>query len=549
MKEIVCVNLENDMDLILAHKRAMKLCELTGFSLIVQTSIATAISEIARCAIEFGKKSELKLSIETHAGKKILVATVRDNNDFNSRCTEAIQYAKRLVDNIEVFNSPREFKVVLKQQLNFGNTLTEAKLKSFVEYFRLEPPISPYDEIRRKNQMLQELADKLQESENDFRILTDTLPLMMFSVNARGIITYKNKWLQDFLGSFPAELNTNTWQNFLHPDDYPAFSRGIVQAVNQNASLNVQHRFREKATGNYLWHIFSMIPLKNDKGVVIRWIGFIVDIHAHKQVEQTLKDNRELKEAQDRLFNNQRELQQKIIELNRSNYELEQFAHLASHDLQEPLRKLFFYSDVMKQKYADRIDDHGKSMLNNMVVAAGRMKELINDLLSFSQLQQQKLLFESVDLNAVVNDIIRDLDVTIREKQAHIQADALPVMQGNRIRLHQLFQNLISNALKYSRKEVPPEIRITVSINGEKATIKVKDNGIGFEEQYKEKIFGLFERLHSRDQYPGTGIGLSICRKITELHQGTITADSKPGEYSEFVVTLPLHEEAKVAPL
>ena len=179
-------------------------------------------------------------------------------------------------------------------------------------------------------------------------------------------------------------------------------------------------------------------------------------------------------------------------------------------------------------------------MLKNMVLAAGRMKELINDLLTYSQLQQQKLQFEEVDLNQTIQEIIRDLDVTIREKGASIQVEPLPVLWGNKIRLRQLFVNLISNALKYSKKEVPPDVRITAATSNGAATIKVRDNGIGFEEQYNEKIFGLFERLHSRDQFPGTGIGLSICKKITELHHGTISADSVPGEYAEFEVTLPL---------
>lgn len=546
MNEIVCVKLENDMDLMLAHKRAMKLCELTGFSLIAQTTIATAISEIARCAIEYGDNAEMRLGIELRLGKKLLIAVIQDPSNFSPRCSEALQYAKRLVDDIEVIVSPKNFRVVLKQQLNFAHTITEAKLRSFIDYFRLEPPLSPYDELRRKNLLLQELAEKIQESENDFRTLTDSLPLMMFSVNSRGMISYTNKWLQEYLGSLPKELSGKSWQNFLHPDDYIPFSKDLNDALMSQASLNCQYRFQDKTSGKFLWHIFSMIPLKNEKGSVIRWIGFIVDVNAHKQVEQTLKDNHELKETRDRLFEHQTELQEKIIQLNRSNYELEQFAHLASHDLQEPLRKLFFYTDVIKQKYSNAIDEDGQIMLANMVVAAGRMKELINDLLSYSHLQQQKLLFEPVDLKQVVSEILKDLDVTIREKHATIEMGDLPVMQGNKIRLRQLFINLISNALKYSKMEVPPEIKITSSTQGGMVRIKVKDNGIGFEEAYKEKIFGLFERLHSRDQFPGTGIGLSICKKIAELHHGTISAISSPGEYSEFEVTLPLGDKETV---
>jgi hypothetical protein len=292
-----------------------------------------------------------------------------------------------------------------------------------------------------------------------------------------------------------------------------------------------------------------VIPLKNDREIITRWIGFIVDIHAQKHIEQTLKDNRELKQTQKDLFEHQAELQRKVIELNRSNYELEQFAHLASHDLQEPLRKLFFYSDLMKQKYSAVIDETGISTLNSMVAAAGRMKELIHDLLSYSQLQQQKLVVESVDLNELIRELLRDLDLTIKEKNATIEVDELPAIQGNPLRLRQLFLNLLSNALKYSKPGVPPHVHVSTNTLQGKIAIRVKDNGIGFEEQYKEKIFGLFERLHSRDQFPGTGIGLSICKKIAELHHGTISAVSQPGEFSEFEVVLPLARETKLAEL
>lgn len=546
MREIVRVNLENEMDLILGHKRVMKLCELTGFSLIAQTSIATAISEIGRCAIEYGQNAILMLSIDSIAGKKFLNATIRDTTDFTPRCTDAYTYAKRLVDDIEMIRSPKETKIVLKQLLSFSGTLTDMKIDSFAEYFKKEPPLSPYDELRRKNLMLQDMAEKIRESENDYRTLTDTLPLMMFTVNNRGIIHYANKWLQEFLGSVPKELNSTSWQNFIHPGDYPLFIKDLLNSQQRQISMSGQYRFREKATGNYLWHIISIIPLKNEKDVITRWNGFIVDINAQKQVEQALKDNRELKETQRQLFQNQEELQRKVIELNRSNYELEQFAHLASHDLQEPLRKLFFYSDVLKKRYNDAIDVSGQNMLTNMTAAAARMKELITDLLSYSQLQQQKLQFEDVSLHAIIEEIVRDMDFIIKEKNASIEVDNLPDIKGNILRLRQLFSNLISNALKYSKKDLAPLIQITGASQGNTVLVSVRDNGIGFEEEYNEKIFGLFERLHTRDQFPGTGIGLSICKRIAELHQGTIIAKSKVGEYSIFEVTLPINQEVSI---
>lgn len=547
MKEIVRVNLENEMDLILAHKRAMKLCELTGFSLLNQTSIATAVSEIARCAIEYGKTAEMVLSIEATGGRKYIKTVIRDTVDFTPRSTDACTYARRLVDDVEIVKTAREIQVILRQQLAFSGTLTDARIESFVNYFKNEPPLSAYDELRRKNLLLQDLSEKLRESENDYRTLTDTVPLMMFSVNNRGMISYTNRWLTEFLGTVPKEFSSSGWQNFVHPSDYNSFVRELQAAVQRQTSLNGQYRFREKSTGNFVWHIFSVIPLKNEKELITNWIGFIVDIHAQKLVEQALKDNRELKETQQQLVHHQEELQRKIIELNRSNYELEQFAHLASHDLQEPLRKLFFYSDAIKQKYHHIVDESGQNILNNMTSAASRMKELISDLLSYSQLQQQKLQFEQVDMNQIMQEIVRDLDLPIREKNAVVEIATLPVITGNPLRLRQLFSNLISNSLKYSKKDVPPRIEVELRpVNGN-VSISIKDNGIGFEEQYKEKIFELFERLHTRDKFPGTGIGLSICKRITELHHGTISARSEPNEYSIFEVTLPLTQAGIVA--
>jgi PAS domain S-box-containing protein len=280
MKEIVRVKLENEMDLILAHKRAMKLCELTGFSLMTQTSLATAVSEIARCAIEHGRNAVLALGIDAVGGKKFLKIVVSDQTDFSAHATEACFYAKRLVDEIETQRSSRETKIILKQQLNFAGTLSDAKVDSFVQYFRNEPPLSPYDELRRKNLLLQDLADKLKDSESDYRILTDTLPIMMFSVNNRGIITYTNRWLQEYLGTTPKELTNLSWQNFIHAGDYSQFSKDLVNAMQRQTTLKAQYRFRERGSGDYLWHILLIVPLKNEKEIVTRWIGFIADVHA-----------------------------------------------------------------------------------------------------------------------------------------------------------------------------------------------------------------------------------------------------------------------------
>jgi PAS domain S-box-containing protein len=546
MKQIVSVKLDNEMDVILAHKRAMKLVELSGCSLVVQTSIATAVCEISRCAIEYGKDAVATFFIESLGGRKFFRTEVTDENDFLVKNDEAVIYARRLVGDVQVARKQKETQVVLRYPINFGGILTESKINSIKEYFDKEPPLSPYDELRRKNQQLQDMADKIRETENEYKILSDTLPLMMFSVSKHGQISFANQWLQNFLGAIPRELQSAAWQNFVHSDDFSSFSKDLQSMLATQSPLSGQYRLREKKSGEYIWHILSIIPLKNEKEIITGWIGFLVDIHAQKTIEQTLKNNKELKLTQQQLYEYQGELERKVIELNRSNYELEQFAHLASHDLQEPLRKLFFYTDVLNKKYSDAIDARGVGILNNMTHAASRMRELIQDLLSYSQLHQQKLATEDVDLNATVHDILKDVELTIREKEAVVNVSTLPVVVGNPLRLRQLLVNLISNSLKYTRPEVTPVVDISAEDDGNEVLIKVRDNGIGFDQQYSEKIFGLFERLHSRDEYPGTGIGLSICKKIAELHGGQITASSRQNEYSLFELRLPVNQKVIV---
>jgi PAS domain S-box-containing protein len=539
MKAIVSVKLENDMDLILAHKRVMKLCELTGFSLMVQTSIATAISEIARCAIEYGTEACLTLGIDGTPARKFLTATIEDSADFSLKCADALSYAKRLVGNIEMTKNPQGIKIVLQTMLNFPGTFTPNKIDSYVEYFKTEAPLSPYDEIRRKNLLLQEFADKIKDSEDDYRTLTDSLPLMMFTINNRGVIIYNNKWVEQFVGALPKEITSPGWQTLISPQDFPLFLKTATNALQKVIPFKGEYRMKEKSTGNFVWHLVTMIPLKNEKDILIKWIGFMVDIHVNKLAEKTFKDNVELKEMQESLVQNKEELQAKIVELNRSNYELEQFAHLATHDLQEPLRKLFYYVDTLKIKYTDLLDSRGLNMLKNMEAAVSRMKELITDLLNYSQLHQRKLEFGNVDLNDTLVEILKDFEISIREKNARVDVAPLPSVWGNALRLRQLFSNLISNALKYSKKDEAPHIQISVTEHDRHYVFNIRDNGIGFEEQYSEQIFGLFERLHTRDEFPGTGIGLSICKRIAELHNGDISASSALGEYTVFQIKLP----------
>ena len=233
------------------------------------------------------------------------------------------------------------------------------------------------------------------------------------------------------------------------------------------------------------------------------------------------------------------ELKRAIENLTRSNKELENFAYVASHDLQEPLRKIQAFSDRLMSKYLDVIDDHGKEYITRMHQSAERMQVLINDLLAFSRLTTQVRSFETIDLNMVFKNVLNDLEINIEKTGAKIETGRLPVIEGDEIQMSQLFLNLLSNSLKFRFPDRPPVIKINAVENRKFYQITVTDNGIGFDEKYLERIFVIFQRLHNRSEFEGTGIGLAMCKKIVERHNGSITASSKPDMGATFIIELP----------
>ena len=243
-------------------------------------------------------------------------------------------------------------------------------------------------------------------------------------------------------------------------------------------------------------------------------------------------------------------------ELARSNRELEDFAFVASHDLQEPLRKIRAFGNRIESGYGDVIDERGRDFLARMLNAAERMSMLISDLLSFSRVSTRGKEFTDVELNTIFSGVLGDLEIAIEEKSAQINVADMPRMRGDKSQLEQLFLNLISNALKFQPVDVAPIINIQCQdlTNEEQSTllkseeyqwikITVTDNGIGFEQSFAEKIFAPFQRLHGRSEYKGTGIGLAVCRRIVERHNGTIAATSEPGKGAKFDIILPLDSE------
>ncbi len=251
----------------------------------------------------------------------------------------------------------------------------------------------------------------------------------------------------------------------------------------------------------------------------------------------------------------QHKMEQSLGALKRSNNNLEQFAYVASHDLQEPLRKIKSFGDMLSTRYTEQLGPEGADLIERMQGAAGRMKTLIEDLLAFSRISFQESALASVNLNDIIQDVLTDLESSIREKKADITISPMHPLKGDASQLRQVFQNLLSNAIKFGKKNERPEIRITselvkgADVEGfhlahdqqkkQFQQIIVRDNGIGFEQQYAERIFQIFQRLHGRMAYPGTGVGLSIVQKVIEHHKGYIRAEGTLGEGAAFTILLP----------
>lgn len=231
-----------------------------------------------------------------------------------------------------------------------------------------------------------------------------------------------------------------------------------------------------------------------------------------------------------------------ILELEKNNATLQDFAYASSHDLQEPLRKIQAFGERLKIKELDQLSEEGKDYLNRMLGATARMQKLIDGLLSFTRITSKTITFEQIDLNQLTKEVLSDLEISIEKAQAEITFDKLPIIEADPTQLRQLFQNLISNSIKFRKENEKPAIHIyTETINNKYIKLSFKDNGIGFDEKYAGKIFSIFQRLEGQ-KYEGSGIGLAICRKIAIRHGGDITTRSTPGAGSTFIVKLPLKQ-------
>ena len=347
----------------------------------------------------------------------------------------------------------------------------------------------------------------------------------------------------------------------LFPDDIAAaFAKNDRRVVETRQSLQTEEAVVQ-ADGELHTYLSIKFPLLDSQGRVVQIGGIATDITIRKRAEHLLqKTNEELENrvkqrtAKLKRVNasleaeiverraSERKLSQTASELKISNRALQDFAYVASHDLQEPLRKIQAFGDRLQVKYAEELGEQGQDYLRRMRNAAERMQSLIRDLLVYSRITTKVQPFVSTDLNVIVREVLSDLETRIEQTSGQVHVGELPTIEADPLQMRQLFQNLIGNALKFHQPELTPIVeisRVPVSDSESMIKLQVKDNGIGFDEKYLDRIFTPFQRLHGRSEYQGTGMGLAICRKIVERHGGFLKAQSLRERGSTFTIALP----------
>jgi PAS domain S-box-containing protein len=327
-----------------------------------------------------------------------------------------------------------------------------------------------------------------------------------------------SNYAETLLGYSPQEWQKNPdfWYSVIHPDDIERVRRRATEMYESGKADVLQ--FRCVNRDGEIVHVESRLTiLKDEDGNFRGTAGVMMDITQRKVMEEALV--------------------QYARDLRGSNKELEQFAYIASHDLQEPLRMITSYLQLVEQRYSDKLDTDAKEFIDFAVDGASRMKRLISDLLTYSRVQRAPMEPGPVDMEVVLKNVLNSLQLSIEDTQATVTHDALPEITAHEGQMEQVLRNLVSNALKF-HGDHPPQIHIGARATPTFWEFCVRDNGIGIDEKYLDRIFIIFQRLHSSDTYPGTGIGLAICKKIVEKHGGEIRVESRPGAGTTFTFTI-----------
>lgn len=345
-----------------------------------------------------------------------------------------------------------------------------------------------------------------------------------------GEVNFYNQRWYNYTGLDYKKTKEWGWKAIVHPEDLPATMDAYTDALQTGNNFVIENRYK-KADGTYRWHLNRALPIKNETGEIILWVGTATDIHEQKEVEENLE----------------RLVKERTIQLERSNEDLQQFAHVASHDLREPVRKIKIFTSRLQEEMNTDLNGKSKLYLNKVQSAADRMFNMIDGVLTYSSMNAYEQIHGTIELTEVLKNIEADLEITIQQKEAKIIYSNFPAFEGAPVLIYQLFYNLINNSLKFAKAHSSLVISITsqeIEYQNKKfIQIIVSDNGIGFEQKFAEKIFDTFVRLNVKDKYEGTGLGLALCKKIVQRHHGTITANGEIDHGARFIIKLPLRQK------
>lgn len=382
--------------------------------------------------------------------------------------------------------------------------------------------------------LISDVTERRAEVQRIHSIL-EGLPQMAWTTNAEGDATYFTQGWYHYTGQPKEEPYGTGWIKVIHPEDLERLGEAWQQSVTTGKPLQTAARYRNHQ-GEYRWHLTRASSIRNSSKEILMWVGTCTDIHDQILLTEELE----------------RKVRERTYSLEVSNSELEQFAHITSHDLQEPLRKIRTFAGILSDSSGAQLNEDGRRYLKKINDTAERMSNSLKALLNYTRAHRDDKFVET-DLNQVVSNVLLDLELLIMQKKAKIETAKLPVVKAAPIQMQQLFYNLVNNALKFSRNGVAPEIGISCrTMDTEELLdhpslqpymlhyeITVSDNGIGFEPEYAEKIFTIFQRLHNRSAYEGTGIGLSLVKRVMHNHKGEVFATSMPGEGATFHLVLP----------
>jgi PAS domain S-box-containing protein len=349
-------------------------------------------------------------------------------------------------------------------------------------------------------------------SEARFRQLADAMPHIVWTARPDGYVDYFNERWYEFTGFSRDSFGDVSWLPIFHLDDAQSCRETWYGAVGSGKTFNNEYRLWDKRQRRWRWFLGRALPVRDSHGEIVKWFGSFVDIDEQKRVEE---------------------------ELLRANQDLEQFAFTASHDLQEPLRSVKIYSELLVDNFGGTLDSRALEFLNYVRTGATRMELLVRDLLTYTQISRFETPAEPADAGEALKAALANLEGAVLESGANITADPLPTLLVHSTQLQQLFQNLIGNAIKYRSPDRPPVVHITAERRNGMWSFAITDNGIGIDSAYKETIFGLFKRLHANNEYSGSGIGLAICHRIVDRYNGRIWVESELGRGSTFRFTLP----------